>query len=245
MAKQKLKRFAEFTQFPHTFDFPYQLKGNWHKEVFHNNNPIVLELGCGKGEYTVALAEAYPNKNFIGVDIKSNRMWVGANKALEKGMNNVAFVRAIMHRIHELFDAQEVEEIWITFPDPFVRSRSAKHRLTHTRFLRLYQHILKSGGNINFKTDSDELFDFTQNMLQHLQITPEVVEVDVHANPTAEPMLKNVRTYYENLFMAKGKKIKFTRFKLDRFTEEKAKQFEDWFEQERLKLVALRESTGI
>lgn len=245
MAKQKLKRFAEFTKFPHTFDFPYQLKGKWGSEVFNNTNPIVLELGCGKGEYTVALAEAYPDKNFIGVDIKSNRMWVGANKALEKGMNNVAFMRAIMHRINELFDAGEVDEIWITFPDPFIRMRSAKHRLTHTRFLRLYRQILKLGGDINFKTDSDELFAFTQNMLQHLQITPQVVEFDVHANPTAEPMLKNVRTYYENLFMAKGKTIKFTRFTLDYFAEEKAQQFEAWFEQERLKLVTEGKSTGI
>ncbi|TAE89925.1 MAG: tRNA (guanosine(46)-N7)-methyltransferase TrmB [Bacteroidetes bacterium] len=245
MAKQKLKRFAEFSGFPHTFDFPYHFKGKWGSEVFKNTNPIVLELGCGKGEYTIALAEVYPDKNFIGIDIKSNRMWVGANTALEKGMNNVVFMRALMHRIHELFDKEEIGEIWITFPDPFVRMRSAKHRLTHSRFLRLYRQILKLGGSINFKTDSDELFAFTLNMLQHLQITPEVIEFDVHANTTAEPLLKNVRTYYENLFMAKGKTIKFTRFTLDNFTEERALQFETWFEQERLKLVAEGKSTGI
>lgn len=245
MAKQKLKRFAEFSAYQHTFDFPYHLKGKWHAEVFKNNNPIVLELGCGKGEYTVALAHEYPEKNFIGVDIKSNRMWVGAKKALEQNKTNVCFMRALMHKISELFDAGEVDEIWITFPDPFVRIRSAKHRLTHTRFLRLYKQLLKPGGLVNFKTDSDELFAFTQNMLTHLHITPLVTDYDVHANPHAEPMLKEVRTYYENLFMGKGKKIKFTRFTLDQLTEEKAAAFEAWFEQERQKLVEAGKSTGI
>jgi tRNA (guanine-N7-)-methyltransferase len=245
MAKQKLKRFAEFSAFEHTYDFAYHLKGKWREEVFKNNNPIVLELGCGKGEYTVALATEFPDKNFIGIDIKSNRMWVGAKKAMEANRNNVAFMRALMHKIEELFAANEVDEIWITFPDPFVRIRSAKHRLTHTRFLRLYQRILKPGGVINFKTDSDELFAFTQNMLTHLHITPQVTDYDVHANPQAEPMLKQVRTYYENLFMAKGKKIKFTRFTLDELTEQHAAAFEAWFEQERLKLVEAGKSTGI
>lgn len=245
MAKQKLKRFAEFSAFEHTYDFAYDLKGKWRTEVFKNNNPIVLELGCGKGEYTVALANEFPDKNFIGIDIKSNRMWVGARKAKEQNRTNVAFMRALMHKISELFAVGEVDEIWITFPDPFVRIRSAKHRLTHTRFLRLYQQILKPGGIINFKTDSDELFDFTQNMLTHLHIKPQVIETDVHANPNAEPMLRNVRTYYENLFMGKGKKIKFTRFTLDTLTEEKAQAFENWFEEERLKLVAEGKSTGI
>lgn len=245
MAKQKLKRFAEFSDFQHTFDFAYHLKGKWRSDVFKNNNPIVLELGCGKGEYTVALAEVFPEKNFIGIDIKSNRMWVGARKAIAKQLNNVAFMRAIMHRIHELFDAGEIDEIWITFPDPFVRIRSAKHRLTHTRFLRLYQQILKPGGVINFKTDSDELFAFTMHMLSHMHITPEITDDNVHANPNAEPMLKNVRTYYENLFMGKGKTIKYTRFNLNQFTEEKASAYEAWYEQERVKLVAQGKSTGI
>lgn len=245
MAKQKLKRFAEFSAYEHTFDFAYHLKGKWRAEVFHNNNPIVLELGCGKGEYTVALAEVYPEKNFIGIDIKSNRMWVGARKALDKQMHNVAFMRAIMHRIHELFEVGEIDEIWITFPDPFVRIRSAKHRLTHTRFLRLYQQILKPDGIINFKTDSDELFAFTMHMLSHLNITPDITDYNVHANPLADAMLKNVRTYYENLFMAKGKTIKYTRFKLNDFTEEKAIAYENWYEAERLKLVEQGKSTGI
>lgn len=245
MAKQKLKRFREFSEFDHTFDFAYDLKGQWRSKVFKNNNPIVLELGCGKGEYTVALANEFRDKNFIGIDIKSNRMWVGASKAMEQQLNNVAFMRAIMHRINELFDAGEVDEIWITFPDPFVRIRSAKHRLTHTRFLRLYKQILKPGGIINFKTDSDELFSFTMNMLGKLHINPLVTETDVHANPLAEPLLKNVRTHYENLFMKKGKTIKFTRFSLDGLTEERAKAFEDWYEEERLKLVAEGKSLGI
>lgn len=245
MAKQKLKRFAEFAGYDHTFDFAYDLKGKWRNEVFKNDNPLILELGCGKGEYTVALAKEFPEKNFTGIDIKSNRMWVGATKAKEQGLTNVAFMRTIMHRIHEMFEPGEVDEIWITFPDPFVRIRSAKHRLTHTRFLRLYKQILKPGGIINFKTDSDELFSFTMNMLEHLQITPLVVEYNVHANPGAEPLLRDVRTHYENLFMARGKTIKFTRFSLHDLTEERAKAFEDWYEAERLKLVAEGKSTGI
>jgi tRNA (guanine-N7-)-methyltransferase len=245
MSKQKLKRFAEFADYPHTFDFAYQLRGKWNEVVFKNNHPIVLELGCGKGEYTVALAHENPEKNYLGLDIKSNRMWVGAKKALENNMSNVGFMRALMDRISELFAPGEVSEIWITFPDPFIRHRSAKHRLTHTRFLRLYKQILKPGGVVNFKTDSDELFAFTQNMLQYLTITPEVVEYNVHANPEAEPMLKNVRTYYENLFLKRGKTIKFTRFKLDNLQEEKAADFEVWFENERLKMVSEGKSTGL
>jgi tRNA (guanine-N7-)-methyltransferase len=245
MAKQKLKRFAEFADFKHTFDFPYHLKGLWHKEVFKNNHPIVLELGCGKGEYTVALAERYPEKNFIGVDIKSNRMWVGANKANVQKLTNVVFMRALIHRISELFSKGEINEIWITFPDPFIRIRSAKHRLTHTRFLRFYQSILKPNGVINFKTDSDELFAFTLNMLGHLNIKPLVIDDNVHANPHADPLIKEVTTYYESLFMNKGKTIKFKQFNLDDLKEERITWFEDWFENERLKLVAEGKSTGI
>lgn len=245
MGKKKLQRFEAFANFSNTFDFAYDLKGKWKQDVFHNNNPIVLELGCGKGEYTVALAQHFPNKNFIGIDIKSNRMWVGAQKAIDNRMSNVAFMRAVMHKIDLLFDAAEVDEIWITFPDPFPRMRSAKHRLTHTRFLRLYQKILKPGGAINFKTDSDELFDFTLLQLEHLQITPEVIDKNVHANPNADSLLKNVRTHYENLFMAKGKNIKYTRFNLNQFTEEAATAFENWFEQERQKRIEAGESQGL
>ncbi|MBW7844684.1 MAG: tRNA (guanosine(46)-N7)-methyltransferase TrmB [Bacteroidia bacterium] len=245
MAKQKLKRFAEFATMPNTFDFAHQLKGKWNTEVFKNNNPIVLELGCGKGEYTLALAHLYPNKNFIGIDIKSNRMWVGAKKALEQNQMNIAFLRIVLHKIHEFFEAGEVSEIWITFPDPFVRIRSAKHRLTHPRFLQLYKQILHPEGLINFKTDSDELFSFTQIMLSKIGIEPILVETDVHGNPNAEPLLKNVRTYYENLFSAKGKKIKFMKFSLLNLSTDHITKFEEWFEAERKKLVALGHSTGI
>jgi len=245
MAKQKLKRFAEFAQYGHTYDFPYHLKGNWHKEVFKNNNPIVLELGCGKGEYTVELAKQFPNKNFIGIDIKSNRMWVGANKALDENLTNVIFMRALMHRINELFEKNEIEEIWITFPDPFIRIRSAKHRLTHPRFLVLYQQILKPQGCINFKTDSDELFAFTLNMLQKIEIKPNLVLNNVHQNQDADWWLKDIRTYYENLFMAKGKTIKFTQFCIDELNQDRIAKFNNWFEAERLKLMAAGKSTGI
>lgn len=245
MAKQKLKRFEAFTNYNNTYHFPYELKGKWHSRVFKNNNPIVLELGCGKGEYTIALAQEFKNKNFIGIDIKSNRMWVGATEAVEKNVSNVIFVRALIHRINELFNEGEVSEIWITFPDPFLRIRSAKHRLTHTRFLRLYQQILVNNGAINFKTDSDELFAFTQHQLGMLGIIPQTLHLNVHNDNTAEPLLKNVTTYYEKLFRAKGKTIKFMQFNLTNFTLAKAELYESWYEAERLKLVAEGKSVGI
>lgn len=241
MAKQKLKRFAEFSSFTHTFDFPYELRGKWKQDVFRNDHPLVLELGCGKGEYTVALAREYPDKNFTGIDIKSNRMWKGAGVALEDGLKNATFMRALMHRITELYAPGEVDEIWITFPDPFPRARSAKHRLTHTRYLRFYKEILKPGGLINFKTDSDELFTFTMDMLERLGITPLNTFWNVHQDADAPGYLKNIRTYYENLFMKKGKAIKYVQFSLDDFTEEKAVAFEEWMEVERQKEIASRE----
>lgn len=245
MAKQKLKRFAEFSSWDNCFDFPYEIKGKWNKDVFKNSHPIVLELGCGKGEYTVALAKRYPDKNYLGVDIKSNRMWVGAKMAKEENLTHIAFMRAIMHKIDTIIGEGEADEIWITFPDPFLRSKSAKHRLTHTRFLRLYKKILKPGGTIHLKTDSDDLFTFTVNMLQHLGIKPIALEEDVHGNPDAPEILKEVKTYYERLFMNKGSTIKYISFNLSSFSEEQAVVFEEWFEQERLRRVALGLSTGL
>lgn len=236
MAKDKLRRFAEFRSFTNAFDFTYELKGKWRQDVFKNDNPIVLELGCGKGEYTVALAREFDNINFIGVDIKSNRMWKGAGIALEEGLNNAAFLRAVMHKIDELFAPSEVDEIWITFPDPFPKLRHAKHRLTHPRFLRLYKQILKPGGTVHFKTDDTDLFRFTVEMLPQIGITPQLIDWDVHNNPDAHPHLKNIRTYYENLFMGKGRTIKYTRFVLDDMQETLIKKFEETLEAERKKL---------
>ncbi|MCE2787361.1 MAG: tRNA (guanosine(46)-N7)-methyltransferase TrmB [Bacteroidota bacterium] len=237
MPKDKIRRFAEFKQFDHCFDFPYELKGKWRSDVFKNNNPIAVELGCGKGEYSISLADTFPDKNFIGIDIKSNRMWRGAGIAKEQGLHNVAFARLLMYKITEVFAQAEVDEIWITFPDPFPKLRHAKHRLTHPRYLTLYKQILKPGGLVNFKTDSDELFHFTIDMLPQVGITPLAIDHDVHHNPNASAYLKEIKTYYEQKFMAKGQKIKYTQFLLDTFDITKGIAFEEAQEAERKRLA--------
>jgi tRNA (guanine-N7-)-methyltransferase len=237
MAKDKLRRFAEFRSFSNAFDFAYELKGKWRQEVFKNENPIVLELGCGKGEYTVNLAREFVNKNFIGIDIKSNRMWKGAGIALDEGLHHAAFLRTVIHKINELFAPNEIDEIWITFPDPFPKPRHAKHRLTHPRFLSLYKQILKPGGLVHFKTDDTDLFRFTTDMLPQVGVVPQLIDWDVHNNPHAHPHLKNIRTHYENLFMGKGRTIKYTCFVLDNLQESLILQFEDNFEADRKRLI--------
>jgi tRNA (guanine-N7-)-methyltransferase len=211
MPKRKLQQFAEFKTFENTYDFPFELKGKWH-EVFGNKNPIVLELGCGKGEYTLALAQQYPEKNFIGIDIKSNRMWRGALTAKENGITNAVFIRMLITKITEVFDKGEVNEIWITFPDPFPKDRHAKHRLTGFRFLPLYKQILQPGGFIHFKTDDTPLFEYTLEVLQTEGITPLETNFDVHGNEQSHPHLREIRTYYENKFSAQGRTIKYLRF---------------------------------
>jgi tRNA (guanine-N7-)-methyltransferase len=235
MAKDKLRRFAEFKTFHNTFEFPYELKGKWNQQVFKNDHPIVLELGCGKGEYTVNLAKEYPEKNFIGIDIKSNRMWIGAGIANRESITNAAFARMVIHKINEVFEAGEVSEIWITFPDPFPKDRHAKHRLTHPRFLRLYQQILKKGGLVNFKTDDPGLFHFTVEMLPQIGVNAIITDWDVHHNPNADRHLKEIRTHYENLFMQKGRTIKFTQFTLDAFDEKLGHSFEAHLDEQRKK----------
>lgn len=214
MPKKKLQRFAEFKEFDKTFDFPYELKGKWKQEVFQNNHPLVLELGCGKGEYTVALGKQYPEKNFIGIDIKSNRMWRGALTAKEQGITNAGFIRMIINKIAEVFDRAEVDEIWITFPDPFPKDRHAKHRLTSPNFIKLYRQVLKPGGIINFKTDDTPLFEYSLEVLKELNIEPHEVNWDVHNNLDSHPHLREIRTYYENKFSAQGRTIKYLRYTL-------------------------------
>lgn len=215
MGQQKLKRFAEFVIFPNCFDFPYHLKGKWKTEVFKNNKPLVLELACGKGEYTVNLAQQDPETNFVGIDIKSNRMWKGARISQELGLTNTGFVRMSIQKINMFFEPGEVDEIWITFPDPFPKERHEKNRLTHPEFLTLYKNIIKPNGIINFKTDDDGLFDYTLEALENVNITPIEIIRDVHNEPHNYDNLRNITTHYEKLFSAKGRKIKYCKFKLD------------------------------
>ena len=214
MAKDKLRRFAEFLTFENCFDFPYHLKGKWKSDYFKNNNPIVLELGCGKGEYTVNLSAAFPEKNFIGIDLKSNRMWVGAKMALNQKRQNVAFVRMIIEKLELHFEPSEVDEIWITFPDPFPKDKHEKHRLTHTRFLKIYQKVIKPNGIINFKTDDDGLFNYTKELFHQIKIEPIQIVNNVHGTNEADTFVKEITTHYEKLFSAKGRTIKFMKFRL-------------------------------
>ena len=175
-SKNKLKRFSENETFDNVFQptreevvgdqFP--LKGKWNKEFFKNDNPIVLELGCGKGEYSVGLAERFPEKNFIGIDIKGARFWRGAKTAIETGMNNVAFVRTQIELIHHIFTQNEVSEIWITFPDPQIKYKRTKHRMTNAAFLDNYKKILKPNGLMHLKTDSEFMHGYTLGLLHGL-----------------------------------------------------------------------------
>ncbi len=164
MAQKKLFRFAQLKTFSNVLENPSDIKGTWNT-FFKNDNPIILELACGRGEYTIGLAKLHPENNYIGIDIKGNRMYIGAKEALEKNLSNAAFLRTQIEKLPDYFAAAEVSEIWITFPDPQLRLSKAKKRLTHPRFLRLYQQVLKSGGLIHLKTDSPDLYQFTRQVI--------------------------------------------------------------------------------
>ena len=221
MGKDKLKRFAENKtfacfvepEFEQMFRTEHPLKGRWHADFFHNNNPIVLELGCGKGEYTVALAERNPDKNFIGVDIKGARMWRGAKTATENGMTNVGFLRARIEFITSLFAPGEVSEIWITFPDPQLKSRRAKKRLTSPIFLEYYAQLLSTDGWINLKTDSQHLYNYTQAVISQFDLQCEVANNDIYGSGYADEVL-SVKTAYETVYLQRGLPITYTRFSL-------------------------------
>ncbi len=190
------------------------LKGNWHNQFFKNNNPIVLELGCGKGEYSVALAERYPEKNFIGIDIKGNRMWVGATDSNQKKMKNIAFLRIRIENIIKCFAENEVSEIWITFPDPQVKRKRQSKRLTHPDFLKKYNNFLKDDGIINLKTDSAFLYGYTLGVIEGeshelLDCTNDLYNV----HQTRENM--DIKTHYEKIYLRKNIPITYTKFILN------------------------------
>ena len=224
MGKNKLARFAENKILPNVFQPTrdealdnYPLKGKWRTEVFKNQNPIVLELGCGKGEYSVGLAKSFPNKNFIGIDIKGARFWFGAKEAVEKNLNNVAFLRTQIELVDCFFDHDEVDEIWITFPDPQVKYRRTKHRMTHPDFLDRYKKILKKDGIVHLKTDSEFLHGYTLGLLQGQGHEIISAHHDIYGAPEYEPgtpLLREIKTYYEGLFSAKGKTITYLKFRI-------------------------------
>ena len=224
MGKNKLARFAENKILPNVFQPTrdealdhYPLKGKWRTEVFKNQNPIVLELGCGKGEYSVGLAKSFPGKNFIGIDIKGARFWFGAKEAVEKNLNNVAFLRTQIELVDCFFDHDEVDEIWITFPDPQIKYRRTKHRMTHPDFLDRYKKILKKDGIVHLKTDSEFLHGYTLGLLQGQGHEIISAHHDIYGAPEYEPgtpLLREIKTYYEGLFEAKGKTITYIKFKI-------------------------------
>ena len=224
MGKNKLARFAENKTLPNVFQPTrdealnnFHLKGKWRSEVFKNQNPIVLELGCGKGEYSVGLAKAFPEKNFIGIDIKGARFWFGAKEAIDNNLNNAAFLRTQIELVDCFFDRDEVDEIWITFPDPQIKYRRTKHRMTHPDFLERYKKILKKDGIMHLKTDSEFLHGYTLGLLQGAGHEIISAHHDIYGAPEYEPgtpLLREIKTYYEGLFSAKGKTITYIKFRI-------------------------------
>jgi tRNA (guanine-N7-)-methyltransferase len=211
MAHKKLIRFAELETFPNVLQFPKNIKGKWN-DFFNNDHPIVLELACGKGEYAVGLGMLFPNKNFIGVDLKGNRIWVGAKKALDNNLPNVAFLRTQIDQVNEYFVKDEVAEIWITFPDPQLRMSKAKKRLTHPKFLRLYQQFLLPRGYIHLKTDSPDLYNFTRWVIEMYDCVLHEDYDDLYQQGTSEEL--KIKTHYESLDIAKSKRIHYLCFSL-------------------------------
>jgi len=223
MGKGKLAKFADMASYPHVFEYPhsvaeqvpFEMRGHWHEQFFKNDNPIVLELGCGRGEYTVGLGRMYPEKNFIGVDIKGARMWTGATDSLHEGMSNVAFLRTNIEIIDRFFGPGEVDEIWITFPDP--QMKKVTKRLTSTAFLQRYASFLKPDGIIHLKTDSNFLYTYTDALVKVNDLPVEVNSTDIYGS-SEEFRIQNseldIRTYYEQQWLDRGLTIKYLKFHL-------------------------------
>lgn len=222
MVKNKLKKFSQINAFSNVVQpgmtYPatnFSYRGTWNSHFFGNDNPIVLEIGCGKGEYTLGLARNYPEKNFIGIDIKGDRIWKGAKEALEESLHNVAFLRIQAERINYFFDQDEVSEIWITFPDPQPRESRKKKRLSSKQFLERYRSILKPYSPIHLKTDSREFFDFTLEVIREGGHTLIFAADNMYSQKNIpEPLLLTIQTYYENMFLSKGLPIHYLKFRL-------------------------------
>lgn len=224
MAKNKLAKFAEMAQYPNVFQYSFEqlqetgfpMKGRWHQDYFHNDNPIVVELGCGRGEYTVGLAKEFPDKNYIGIDIKGARMHMGATEAIEKGLNNVAFVRTHIEFLTSFFAPGELSEIWITFADP--QMKKVNKRLTCTMFMNRYSQVLADGGIVHLKSDSNFLVTYTEEMakangLNILASTHDLYHDDVASDIAA---LRNIQTYYESQWLGRGISIKYLALQIEK-----------------------------
>jgi len=221
-SKNKLKRFKENETFNNVFqpsrqelvEGNYELKGNWNSSVFKNNNPLVLELGCGKGEYSVALAKKFPEKNFIGIDIKGARFWRGAKTAIEENIPNVAFLRTQIELIDSSFAENEVDEIWINFPDHQIKYKRTKHRMTNQEFLKRYKKILKPDGHVNLKTDSEFMHGYTLGLLHGEGHEIIYANHDVYKNEGSPDEVTGIQTFYEEQYLEQNKPITYIRFKI-------------------------------
>lgn len=212
MGQKKLIRFAEIETFENVLQYPQHMKGQW-STFFKNDHPLTLELACGKGEYAVGLGRMHPQRNFIGIDLKGNRIWVGAKTAIKENLSNVAFVRSQIDQVNNYFAADEVTEIWITFPDPQLRASKHKKRLTHPKFLRLYQQFLKPGGFVHLKTDSPVLYLFTQKVIELHNLPLHEATDDLYKQANISDELK-IKTHYEGLDIAQSNRIHYLRFSL-------------------------------
>ena len=220
MGKNKLRKFADMKQIGFVYEYPFArleaegfpLRGKWGDEVFGNSNPITLELGCGKGEYTVGLARRFPERNFIGIDIKGARMWSGATQAQREGLANVAFLRTSIELLDSFFAPGEVSEIWSTFPDP--QMKKVRKRLTSTRFMDLYRKVLRNGGKINLKTDSPFLYTYTREMVALNKLPLLSGSADLYSEVGLQGPLTEIRTHYERQWLDRGLTIKYLSFVL-------------------------------
>ena len=220
MAKNKLKKFSDISEFEHVHEFVPPLpsefphKGKWNREVFKNDHPITLELACGKGEYSVGLSLRNPDRNFIGIDIKGSRIWKGASDAIEHNLNNVHFLRMYIDHIDQTFEINEVDEIWIIFPDPYLRDRDDKKRLTSPKFLREYRNICQPDAVIHLKTDEPKLYHFTKEVIEQegLELLDDIA--DVYKNAPENEILTGIQTYYEIQHLEEGRTIYYLSFKL-------------------------------
>jgi len=211
MSKKKLQRLAELETFPNVFQLQKELQGNWNRLVFKNSNPITLELACGKGEYSLAMARKFPQRNFIGIDIKGARIWRGAKTAMDEQLINVAFLRTYIDHLPEYFLQDEVEEIWILFPDPYVKKSKENKRLTSSSFLKRYQQIIKTDGLVHLKTDDNQLFQFTLETLMQQGAKIIFRTSDLYSEDLPDEIL-NEKTFYEKMHLANKKTIKYVKF---------------------------------
>lgn len=209
----KTERFEAIKVFPNVLEFCGDIKGQWHSSHFENDNPITVELACGKGEYTIAMARQFPDKNFIGVDIKGERIYIGAKQAINEKLDNAAFLRILIDDLDQYFAPNEVEEMWITFPDPYPKKRHAKNRLTSPKFLEMYKHVINPGGMIHLKTDAEDLYHYSKETVTAAGYTIEQAVEDIYSQPLVNPLLE-IKTNFENRHLAEGRKIYYLSFRI-------------------------------